>query len=327
MKRLQFVFLAVLSLISSVLLAAPRTFVSAIDGNDMNPCTRPLPCRSFAAAIPLTDFEGEGIAVDSGGYGPMTITFTISIIAPSGVYAGITAFSGNAVTVNATGQVLLKNLYLNSQGADLGILASNGSLQVEGCVINGFSEGIVFNPSNSDARLYVRNTFIRRSAIGIYLSTAKATLETVRLYGNDSGVEVDSGEMTIRKSVASGPGTYGFRGETNSKMTIEDSVSSGNAYGFFANAGAVMFATRCAATSNTSAGMKAQFSPSAIYVSDSTIATNAVGISASNSGAVFSRCTDVLTGSPPPACPAGHFSNTLQANTSDGVFTGSYTSN
>ena len=62
-------------------------------------------------------------------------------------------------------------------------------------------------------------------------------------------------------------------------------------------------------------------------VSDSTVAGNNVGVSAVSNGAILSRCTDILVGMPPPACPAGHFTNTLQANTTDGAFSGSYSSN
>src|SRR5437667_6512142 len=81
--------------------AAQRTFVSAATGSDANTCTRSLPCRSFAAALQFTDPDGEVIVVDSGGYGPVTITQAVSLISPEGVHAGITAASGNAITLNA----------------------------------------------------------------------------------------------------------------------------------------------------------------------------------------------------------------------------------
>src|SRR5947209_20205984 len=71
---------------------AQRTFVSA-NGNDANLCTRTFPCRSFAAAVALTNSDGEVIVLDSGGYGPVTITQAVSLISPEGVYAGITAVS------------------------------------------------------------------------------------------------------------------------------------------------------------------------------------------------------------------------------------------
>jgi hypothetical protein len=321
-----------LSLICSSASAATRTFVSALNGVDTNPCTRSAPCRSFTAALLVTDITGEVIALDSGGYGPMTISFAVSVIAPGGVYAGITALSGDAITVNSgIGPVILKNLFLNNVGGNLGInVTSVRSLHVEGCTISGFSEGILFNSTMANARLYVRNSEIRRSFLGIFiLPASQATLESVHLYGNDSGVEVSGSgaEVTIRKSIAAGPGTYGFRAELNSKMTIEDSVATSNVTGFYASDGAIMFLVRCQAVANNSVGLEALLSPSAIYVSDSTITRNSLGIYPTQGGVVLSRCTDVLAGAPPPPCPAGHFSNTLLSNTSNGTFSGSYSSN
>ncbi len=72
---------------------AQRTFVAS-SGADTNSCAITQPCRSFASAIALTAAGGEVIVLDSAGYGPVTITQSVSIIAPPGVYAGITAFAG-----------------------------------------------------------------------------------------------------------------------------------------------------------------------------------------------------------------------------------------
>ena len=302
------------------LLAAQRTFVSAANGSDSNPCTPIiLPCRSFAAAILQTGPDGEVIVLDSGGYGAVTISQSVSIISPSGVYAGMTGFVDNAVTVSAgdTAHVVLRNLSLTSQGATVGIDANTvATLNVENCVINGFGTyGILFDPTTPNARLYVSNTVIRRSgATGIYVTggTVRATLDSVRLHGNYAGVFVQGSDVTIRKSVASGGGNQGFWADSFSHVTIEDSVSTSNAYGFYANGGGVMSIARCAATSNTLAGVKAYFSPSVIYVSDSTIAANFVGVATFSGGVVNSRgINDVdLRGN-----------NTLQANTTDGAFT------
>jgi hypothetical protein len=73
--------------------AAQRTFVSAGSGSDANPCSRALPCRSFGTAIGQTDSGGEVVVLDSGGYGPVTVTQSVAIIAPPGVHAAVTAFS------------------------------------------------------------------------------------------------------------------------------------------------------------------------------------------------------------------------------------------
>ena len=79
-----------------------RSFVAST-GLDTNNCTLTAPCRSFASAINQTLDDGEVIVLDSAGYGPVAITKGISIVAPSGVYAGITVFAGNGVTIDTLG--------------------------------------------------------------------------------------------------------------------------------------------------------------------------------------------------------------------------------
>ena len=58
-------------------------------GNDINPCSLTQPCRGFTAAIAQVIAGGEVIALDSAAYGPVTITQSVSIIGPAGVYVGI----------------------------------------------------------------------------------------------------------------------------------------------------------------------------------------------------------------------------------------------
>lgn len=48
--------------------ASKRTFVSAA-GNDGNPCTLTLPCRTFQAAYAMTAADGEIDALDPAGFG------------------------------------------------------------------------------------------------------------------------------------------------------------------------------------------------------------------------------------------------------------------
>src|SRR5437868_4819655 len=88
--------------LSAVALSASvaRTFVAST-GLDTNPCSRISPCRSFNAAIAQTSAAGEVIVLDSAGYGPATISSSVSLVAPSGIYAGITATIGFGVLVNA----------------------------------------------------------------------------------------------------------------------------------------------------------------------------------------------------------------------------------
>ena len=120
---------------------ANRVFVSARSGNDANACDNVLaPCQTFAASVTKLNPDGEVIVLDSGGYGPVTITQGVTIEAPSGVTAFIHPQAGDAITVNAgTGTVTLRGLVLNV-GTNNGITVNSvGTLNVENCFITGFA--------------------------------------------------------------------------------------------------------------------------------------------------------------------------------------------
>src|ERR1700752_228396 len=57
---------------------ASRTWVSGT-GDDANPCSRTAPCKPFAGAISKTADAGEIDCIDSGGFGAVTITKSITI--------------------------------------------------------------------------------------------------------------------------------------------------------------------------------------------------------------------------------------------------------
>jgi hypothetical protein len=128
------------SLANAVL--AQRTFVAS-NGSDADPCSITAPCRKFAVAISKPTDGGEVIVQDSAGYGPVTITKSISIIAPAGVYAGVTVSSGDGITINAPGAiVVLRGLSINGQGGANGILAQAASrVRVESCVVSNMGPG------------------------------------------------------------------------------------------------------------------------------------------------------------------------------------------
>src|SRR3712207_5958046 len=106
-----------------------RTFVSAHNGLDTNPCTVTQPCRNFNRAIGVVRAGGEVVALDSGGYGPVSITKAVTLTGPTGVYVAITAQSGSAITVNAAGPteglsgdtVVLRGLTLTGLGGSMAL--------------------------------------------------------------------------------------------------------------------------------------------------------------------------------------------------------------
>jgi hypothetical protein len=112
---------AALTLLSACLLtaamAAPagaqatRTWISGV-GDDVNPCSRPAPCKTIAGAISKTAEGGEINAIDPGGFGAVTITKAITLdftaVGSGGVLnAGV---NGVIVTAGADDDVVLRGL-------------------------------------------------------------------------------------------------------------------------------------------------------------------------------------------------------------------------
>src|SRR3977135_353533 len=78
---------------------ATRTWVSGV-GDDVNPCSRTAPCKTFAGAISQPAAGGEINCLDSGGFGTVPIgkSLTIQCI---GVIGGVLASSVNGIVVAA----------------------------------------------------------------------------------------------------------------------------------------------------------------------------------------------------------------------------------
>jgi hypothetical protein len=106
---------------------ATRTWVSGV-GDDVNPCSRTAPCKTFAGAISKTAAGGEIDALDPGGFGTITITKSITIDGGTGSgWASILASATQGVVVNDTlsaspnsSIVILRNLSINGAGTTLG---------------------------------------------------------------------------------------------------------------------------------------------------------------------------------------------------------------
>lgn len=253
--------------------AVPRTFVSAAAGSDTNPCSRANPCRNFAAAMAATDSGGEVIVLDSGGYGGMTITQAVSIIAPTGVYAGITVFAGDGVTVNVAGNVYLHGLTLNALGGGTGLRASAGKIIVERCSARGFTSS-GFNGQTADG-LLIRESVAFANAAGFLLE----------------------GRATVADSTSTSNG-LGFTVASNSSATITNSVAANNSLeGFSAccdNARLQM--SWCTSSNNGAEGVIAEGSSSAAFVGWSTITANAVGFAGVTGGSVSSTTNNFVAG-------------------------------
>ena len=199
------------SLFSCALSAAPahardRVFVASY-GNDANPCTFGSPCKTFQVAYDAVAVGGEVTAIDSAGFGPLSISKSVTITSPDGVEAGIAATAGGtaiAISAGSTGVVVLHGLTLDGTNAAAdGISFNGGSLTVEKCVIrNMMANGIDFAPIQTTASVAVSKSSFINNGTGINIepqttSTATVSIDRTGLYANqDYGLSVDGAEAS-----------------------------------------------------------------------------------------------------------------------------------
>ena len=239
---------------------ATRTWVSGV-GDDLNPCSRTAPCKTFAGAISKTAKDGEISVLDPGGYGAVTITKSIYINGTHGAgYGSILSSLVNGVIINITDAadvrkaVRLRSLDIN--GASTGIngvsiLAAN-RVWVEDSVIdgttgNGTTSGIGIRVATAASiNLYVADTMIHKHQTGLRVNTtagfAVANIRNSNIEGNATGVDASSNSfVTIEDSRFYNNTTAGVTASVSgAQLTITQSVLSNNGIGINAAAGSVV---------------------------------------------------------------------------------------
>src|ERR1044072_4236323 len=123
--------------------AQSRTWVSGV-GDDINPCSRTAPCKTFSKAHSVTAANGEINCLDPGGFGTVTITKSITIdcedtqgaISAAGVSGGIIL---NAANID----VRLRGIDINGMGTGVNCIRVLGSgtvkLTLDEVVCTGFT--------------------------------------------------------------------------------------------------------------------------------------------------------------------------------------------
>jgi Right handed beta helix region len=260
------------------------------------------------------------VVLDSAGYAPVAIDRSVSIIAPAGVYAGITAFSGDGVAITGSSlRVALRGLTINSQGGQSGIhmLTGFSKVMVERVFVSGFAIGIdmAVGGVGSNNRLDVEDTIVRGNGNGVEVAGQnEVSLDRVRVAENTEwGVWVATGASAhIRDSVIERNGNFGvvidsFGAASGTMLlTIERSTVRGSAV----TAGIKLFSRLSAAdirasvsnsvVSQNSTGIEAtcqDASLAAATVSDSTVWNNSSeGIVASGASCAVAASHNVISG-------------------------------
>jgi hypothetical protein len=315
-RTLRFASIALVALvIVGVAQAAQRTFV-ATHGNDVNGCSLAAPCRSFATAIAATDPNGEIVVLDSGGYGPVTIDKSISIVSPPGVYAGISVFAGQyGVEVDTAGiQVVLRGLTINGLGGSYGIVVTATSLvDIERCDVGHMAlTGILANVDG--ASISVKDSSVHdNTGNGITIANdVLFRIERTRVQRStaDGISATDGASGTVSDSTMSANGGSGllFRnnaiGETM-ELVVSNSHIEGNAVNGMTLAGLSAGTMRIEASGNVVSGNASYgaivTAPGATTMlatfRDSTFADNGVhGVNANFGSVTLNLARNVIVG-------------------------------
>jgi len=272
---------------------ASRTWVSGV-GDDVNPCSRTAPCKTFAGAIFKTAVGGEINVLDPGGFGSLIISKSItidggdnftSILAPSvnGIIINITAATDAAKTVR------LRRLSINGLGTGTDGIRVTAANQV-------FIEDVLVEG--------VTRHGIHIGAPNVYVSVAKSTIRNA----TKAGINVDPG------------------GEATATLAVESSSISSCESGLAAGRGTIA-TVRDSAFLHNSTGVEAQDcdvallecivahgqrgliarANSAIRISLTTVTRNQTGLGAATGGKIISFKNNIIHGNGTDGAPTHTF--------------------
>lgn len=232
----------VLATCSLVQAQATRTWVSGV-GDDVNPCSRTAPCKTFAGAISKTATNGEINCLDPAGYGAVTVTKSITIDCED-TQGSILSAGTNGVIVNITSATdakksfKLRGVSINGAGTGLNgirILAAN-NVTLQEVVIDGVTtHGVTLENGSGNINLLADHcTFRSGGGNGINaFPTAGATTKIT--LNNDSFAFWGGNAVNLANAT---------------QAAISDTTIQGNTIGI--NVGtAIVFAVRCTIFNNT----------------------------------------------------------------------------
>ncbi len=273
---------------------ATRTWVSGV-GDDVNPCSRTAPCKTFAGAISKTAACGEISVLDPGGYGAVTITKSITIDG-SGTHASILNSSVNGVLVSITNAadscktVILRELSINGAGPVGTFTGLNGIRQISSVdvalhvehvdISHQTQRGIDINPTTT-SRTFLKDVDIRHTTLdGIEVRPSAGQL-----------AKLAATNVRARQSAASG-----LKLTNNASVRVNDSHFEGNANGVNVVANTVfsMF-VETVMSNNTGTGL-INGSTATTLIDGCSISGNNTGILNNTGGNVISFANSAIAG-------------------------------
>jgi hypothetical protein len=252
---------------------ATRTWVSGV-GDDVNPCSRTAPCKTFAGAISKTATGGIINCLDPGGFGAVTVTKAIMIDC-TGTLGSILSSGVQGIIVNAltNHQVIFRNIDISGAGTTLGTNGINiiqaGSVQLQGVYIETYSgRGVETTNSSNTISVSIDHTHIQnvgqQGVIGISTGTGKTILSVTNSYiSHNTGDGIDlaapnASSVSVYNTVINKNGGVGVQIETSGDNgVVESSIISNNTTGVNVNSGATLRLSRNSIFGSTANGVGA----------------------------------------------------------------------
>jgi hypothetical protein len=281
---------------------ATRTWVSGV-GDDVNPCSRTAPCKTFAGAISKTAAGGEINCLDPGGFGAVSIIKSMTISCPyteGGALAGGNGITWNMPATTDVGFMRGLDVFGVNPPSNGVRFINNGTLHIEDCVIRRFnaasSAGISVAPTGA-VELYISNTTVAENGNaatggGIVIApgiggSVKATIVNSRVRNNANfGIRADSTNGTIT-------------------LVMQNNDISGNASGVSVQSGQAInaFLLDSLVANNSTVGVVGNGPSVGMRVGNTTITGNTLGVSAVGGAQVLTYGNNRLIGNPSVGAP------------------------
>lgn len=301
-----------IGLVALALLVAPaaaqaqatRTWVSGV-GDDVNPCSRTAPCKTFAGAISKTAAGGEINVLDPGGFGAVTITKSITI-GTDPALGGILSASTNGVVINAaaTDVITLRGLTINgsltvSTGLNGIRILNAGTVNIENCYIYGNrsaapnGNGVVALNTANLLELNIDRTTLSENGVGndgaavlvapTGTGSARVAVSNSTVLNNTRGIRGDAS------------GTSGSVTMTVSNSTVTNNTLSGLSIVSGASSAATLVMQGTTSSLNTS-GVNANGALAVARISGSMVTGNTSGLLPASSGQIISYGNNIFDG-------------------------------
>ena len=266
---------------------ATRTWVSGV-GDDVNPCSRTAPCKTFAGAISKTATNGEINCLDPAGYGSINITKSITIDCED-TQGSILASLVNGVIVNGSGiAVKLRGISINGAG-------------------NGINCVRILNAA---------------SVVLDEIACANFSQHGVSVENSAGVLKLAIWNSSFRNNTGNGLNTF-VTGVGSAQVAIESSLFALNGVGINTGAATTASVHNSTVTNNTT-GIQAGNATSFINARDNQISVNGTGVS-TLAGATIRFGGNIISGNTTGLSGSNLLSwggNFVDGNTSNGLASG-----